>query len=203
MSLSKDCSQYLDKILYILYTFNIIYPLDQPKVTAGRDNCILTCCPSVRPSVRTSALFSNLEKQKTTKQCSLLAWLWIWPSGSLMTPVLFYLILHILLFDTWEVCNMTRFLGFHARFLGFHEQRIAIMQRQHRRVVCTQTGERFPPRGGGGLKMKKKTSQQLIKRIQLFWNFIGGSPLPLTLVHMYVCTLVCGLLPFQVNADQS
>ena len=37
-------------------------------------------CPSVRPH------FSNLEKQNFRKQCSLMAWLWIWPSGSLMTP---------------------------------------------------------------------------------------------------------------------
>ena len=38
--------------------------------------------------VRTSPL-SNLAKQNNRKQCSLLAWLWVWPSGSLMTPVLF------------------------------------------------------------------------------------------------------------------
>ena len=38
--------------------------------------------PSVRPH------FSNLEKQNNRQQCSLLAWLWVWSSGSLMTPVL-------------------------------------------------------------------------------------------------------------------
>ena len=44
----------------------------------------------VRPSVRTYVRpnFSNLEKQNNRKQCSLLAWLWVLPSGSLMTPVL-------------------------------------------------------------------------------------------------------------------
>ena len=43
----------------------------------------------VRPYVRTH--FLNLEKQNNRKQCSLLAWLWVWPSGSLMTPVLYIL----------------------------------------------------------------------------------------------------------------
>ena len=35
--------------------------------------------------------FSNLAKQNNRKQCSLLVWLWVWPSGSLMTHVLFVL----------------------------------------------------------------------------------------------------------------
>ena len=43
----------------------------------------------VRPSVRPH--FSNLAKQNNRKQCSLLARQWVWPSGSLMTPVLFLL----------------------------------------------------------------------------------------------------------------
>ena len=38
-----------------------IDPLGQPKVTAGRDHCFRTCCPSVRPHS------SNLEKQKNRK----------------------------------------------------------------------------------------------------------------------------------------
>ena len=58
-------------------------PLGQPKVTAGRGHCFWTCCPYVHPH------FSNLEKQNNRKQCSLQAWLWVWPSGSLMVPVLF------------------------------------------------------------------------------------------------------------------
>ena len=37
-----------------------IDPLDQPKVTAGRDHCFRTCCPSVRPS--------PLFKSRKTKQ---------------------------------------------------------------------------------------------------------------------------------------
>ena len=41
---------------------------------------------SVRPSVRPSPLFTKKDKFKR-KQCSLL---WVWPSGSLVTPVLFY-----------------------------------------------------------------------------------------------------------------
>ena len=41
--------------------------------------------PSVSPH------FSNLTKQNNRKQCcSLLAGLWVWPSGSLMTPVLYF-----------------------------------------------------------------------------------------------------------------
>ena len=68
-------------------------PLGQPKVTACRDHCFHTCCLSDRPSVRSH--FSNLEKTNTKnnrKQCMLLVWLWVWPSGSLMTPVLFFII---------------------------------------------------------------------------------------------------------------
>ena len=43
---------------------------------------------SVRPSVPTFQNKTNFKR----KQCSLLARLWVWPSGSLMTPVLSYLI---------------------------------------------------------------------------------------------------------------
>ena len=71
-----------------------IDPLGQPKVTAGKDHCFRTYCPYVRTYVRPH--FSNLEKQNNRKQCSLLAWLWVWPSGSLMTPVLFVLFCAIL-----------------------------------------------------------------------------------------------------------
>ena len=39
---------------------------------------------AVRPSIRPH--FSNLAKQCNRKQWSLLARLWVWPSGSLMTP---------------------------------------------------------------------------------------------------------------------
>ena len=53
-----------------------------PKITAGSDNCFHTCCPYVRPH------FSKLTRE--ISNCSLLARLWVWPSGSLMTPVLFY-----------------------------------------------------------------------------------------------------------------
>ena len=56
-----------------------IDPLGQPKV--------IVFAHIVRPSVRPH--FSNLEKQNNRKQYSLLAWLWVWLSGSLMTPVLF------------------------------------------------------------------------------------------------------------------
>ena len=37
--------------------------------------------------VRTSLLFKS-RKQNNRKQYSLMAWLWVWPCGSLMTPVL-------------------------------------------------------------------------------------------------------------------
>ena len=62
--------------------FQLIDLLGQPKVTAGSDHCFRTCCPSVLPH------FSNLAKQNNRKQWSLLARLWVWPSESLMTPVL-------------------------------------------------------------------------------------------------------------------
>ena len=61
---------------YLLTNVKIKYminfdPLGQPTVTAGRDHC-----------------FRTLFKSSKTKQSSLLARLWVWPSGSLMTPVL-------------------------------------------------------------------------------------------------------------------
>ena len=47
---------------------NLVDPLGQPKVKAGRDHCFRTCCLSVRPH------FSNLDKQKKNrKQCLVLA----------------------------------------------------------------------------------------------------------------------------------
>ena len=53
--------------------------------SADSDNCVRKCCPSIRT-------FQNLGNQNKfqRKQCSLLARLWVWSSGSLMTPVLFY-----------------------------------------------------------------------------------------------------------------
>ena len=51
----------------------------------------------VRPSVRPH--ISNVENQNNRKQCSLLAWPWVWPIGSLMTPVLFLFVFQ----------NMTKF----------------------------------------------------------------------------------------------
>ena len=74
-----------------------IYPLGQPTVTAGRDHCFRICCPSVRPH------FSNLEKQNNRKQCSLLAWLWIRLSGSLMTPVLLRIFSLLEALEDWRL----------------------------------------------------------------------------------------------------
>ena len=54
---------------------------------AGRDHCFRACCLYVRPS----PLYKS-RKQNNRKQCSLLAWLWVLPSGSLMTPLLFLLL---------------------------------------------------------------------------------------------------------------
>ena len=68
-----------------------IDPRGRPTVTASSDHCFSTCRPFVRPSVRPSVpTFQNNTNFKR-KQCSLLARLWVWPSGSLMTHVLFYL----------------------------------------------------------------------------------------------------------------
>ena len=43
-------------------------PLGRPTVTAGRDNCFRTCCPSVRPG---SPLFKSrkTKQQKTWRNC--------------------------------------------------------------------------------------------------------------------------------------
>ena len=77
-----------------------IDPLGQPSVPAGSDHCFRTCYPYVR--------FQNLPKQNIFQEktmFTILARLWIWPSGSLMTPVLSILanvfllrFLHILLY---------------------------------------------------------------------------------------------------------
>ena len=60
------------------------YPRGRPTVTASSDHCFCTCHPFVRRSVPTFQNKSNFKR----KQCSLLARLWVWLSGSLMTPVL-------------------------------------------------------------------------------------------------------------------
>ena len=64
-------------------------------------HCFRTCCPSVRPS----PLFKS-RKQNNRKQCSLLARLWVWPSGSLMidTCLVSYYILYGIL-STWNSNN--------------------------------------------------------------------------------------------------
>ena len=59
----------------------------------------------VHTYVRVRPHFSNLAKQNNRKQCSLLARLWVWPSGSLMTSVLYLLLLLLstdsAFFDDW------------------------------------------------------------------------------------------------------
>ena len=60
---------------------NAIDPLGWPSVTAGSDDCFCTCCPTL--------LFKFSQNKTKPKQCSLLARLWVWPSGSLTSPVLF------------------------------------------------------------------------------------------------------------------
>ena len=62
---------------FVHQAMSIFDPLGQPEVAAGRDHCF----PSVRPH------FSNLAKQNNRKQCSLLARLWFWPSGSLLYSI--------------------------------------------------------------------------------------------------------------------
>ena len=68
-----------------------IDPLGQPTITAGRDNCFRVCSPSVRLHFSKSSQTKN-----KPKHCSLLARLWVWPSGSLMTLVLYFTVL-----DAW------------------------------------------------------------------------------------------------------
>ena len=65
----------------------IIDPRGRPIVMAGSDHC-----------------FAHVVRQNTfqnkpnimRKQCSLLKRLWVWPSGSLMTPVFFLLLFFVL-----------------------------------------------------------------------------------------------------------
>ena len=74
-------------------------PLGQPKVTAGIGIIVFAhaVCPYVRPH------FSNLAKQYCRKQYSLPARLWVWPSGSLMTPVVIVFFSFLQIFINFEV----------------------------------------------------------------------------------------------------
>ena len=77
----------------------------QPKVTVGRDHCFRTCCPFIRTYVRTSVpTFQNLTKQSEN---NVRYWrdYWVWPSGSLMTPVLYHFLLHKTFRDQIHVGN--------------------------------------------------------------------------------------------------
>ena len=56
--------------------------------------------------------FLNLAKLNNRKQCSLLARLWVWPSGSLMTPVLCFLLPEKL--ERWQR-KVSHFGTFHIR----------------------------------------------------------------------------------------
>ena len=70
----------------------LVDPRSRPTVTASRDNCFCTCRSFVRMYVRTSVpTFQNKTNLKR-KQSSLLARLWVRPSGSLMIPFLCCLI---------------------------------------------------------------------------------------------------------------
>ena len=69
---------------YVQKTGTLFDPRGRPTVTAGSDHCSWTS--SVRPSVPTFQNKTNFKR----KQCLLLAILWVWPSGSLMTPVLYF-----------------------------------------------------------------------------------------------------------------
>ena len=60
-----------------------------PRVPAGSDHYFHTCCPYVRTSVRTSVRpAQNFKIQRQSLPAGIVGW----PSGSLMTPVLFFLI---------------------------------------------------------------------------------------------------------------
>ena len=93
VALRSSCAIELAKILHpkTKVGINLLAdPLGQPTDTASSDHYFRTCCPSVRPH------FSDLAKQNNRKQWSLLARVWVWSSGSLMTPVLVILILIVL-----------------------------------------------------------------------------------------------------------
>ena len=64
-----------------------IDPLCRPTVMPGSDHCFRMCRQFLRPSVPTFQKKTNFKWELW----SLLAGLWVWPSGSLMTPVLFYI----------------------------------------------------------------------------------------------------------------
>ena len=64
----KGTEKHKYKVILTANHSTILDPLGQPKVTAGRDHYFRTCCPSVRPYVRTSLpTFQNLAKQKQSE----------------------------------------------------------------------------------------------------------------------------------------
>ena len=80
---NKESSKCFKNYATLFISCTIIDPLGRPTVTAV---VIIVFAHVVGPHFSKS-----LSKQNKRKQCSLLARLWVWPSGSLMTPVLFIL----------------------------------------------------------------------------------------------------------------
>ena len=65
----------------------MIDPLGRPTVTAISDHCVRTCRPTVRQSVTTFQKSNKTKQISSENKCSLLARLWVWPSGSFIYTV--------------------------------------------------------------------------------------------------------------------
>ena len=80
------CMKIYSLLRVFLQKGHLFDPRGRFPVTAGSDHCFRICRSSVHLYVRPSPLFKTNFKWK---QCSLLARLWVWPSGSLVTPVFY------------------------------------------------------------------------------------------------------------------
>ena len=79
-ALSSKEKKYRKLLLPNLLLLLLIHSANPQSRPAGSDHCFLTYCPSVR----TSTLFKIQQNKRyfKRKQHSLLARLWVWPSGS-------------------------------------------------------------------------------------------------------------------------
>ena len=105
---NKKCK--CQDISIVLKTLEID-PLGRPTVTAGCDNWFRTCCPSVRTtSVPTFQNLAKRNKFQAKNMYSLLAILWVWLSGSLMTLCFVQLNLESLIFS-FRLCLLRSPVG--------------------------------------------------------------------------------------------
>ena len=82
--------------------YNVIDPGGRPAVKAGSDHCFCSR-QSVRPSIPTFQNKTNIKRK-----------MWVWPSGSLMTPVLSWIYFESVWTISWHIyCGWSRSYTIH------------------------------------------------------------------------------------------